>query len=158
MTESMDLKSALAAAQGLVNFYRPLQKLEEVLRVAQAAEQLVSERAKQAAGLAEEIAEKRTALDALTKAAAETIEALDAQKRARQGEIDRADAEARVKRAADAAAFAKQFASAEERANETLAALADEVNALSNRRDGLAAEGAKLEALVSETRARLKGL
>jgi hypothetical protein len=154
---SPELKAALSAAEGLLNFYKPLQKLEAVLKVAVGAEQLVDERRAQADQLAKEIEVKQLELLDVDRKLAANTEAAARLVTETSAHLLKVEQDSAAERSARALKFEDDFSAVVAGAEAAKQLLADAKAKLVEEVKALDAEKQRLEAIVAETRRKVLG-
>ena len=153
-----ELKQAVAHLESFLNAFRAAGRLEDVLRLALSAEQLVAERKNEAAALQKQIDGLKETLHAL-KAGSEHLSnevsaaraAMEAQKEQRLVEIEREIAERREKLLRDHADEAARLEAQRD-------GIAAERDKLYKDARALEAERSRLHGITSELRAKLAGV
>lgn len=153
----MDLNTAIARLEGMRGLYRAFEDVEEVLRLAASAENLVKERTAEAAKLAAQIEDLKKDLAGLVDKAEAARGQMDAERRARDVEAAEAEKAASQMRAARAQEFEANLAKAVELASAAKQRLNDEIRALTADKAALEPVVASLKDELQRLKSRITG-
>lgn len=154
----MELKAAIAAVEGMKNLFRSFERVEEVLRLAAQAEQLVKERGEQAAKLTEEIDDRKADLEGLYAEARKAHEIMANERRAHEAALADAEVKSTEQRAARLAEFTENFEKAMKLANEQKSRLDTEVRMLADEKEILSEAVTSLKSELHALKSRIAGV
>lgn len=153
----MDLNTAIARLEGMRGLYRAFEDVEEVLRLATGAENLVKERTAEAAKLAAQIEDLKKDLAGLVDKAEAARGQMDAERRARDVEAAEAEKAASQMRTSRAQEFEVNLAKAVELASAAKQRLNDEIRALTADKAALEPVVASLKDELQRLKSRITG-